>query len=92
MPDSSASIAGCLYVVEGSTLGGFHLSKSGRGFPANAGRFYEAYGADTITAWKSFIEWLETKVTTPEERASASEAAEKTFDWFERQFRRHADA
>jgi heme oxygenase len=91
LPDSLAGIAGCLYVVEGSTLGGFHLSKSGRRFPGDAGRFYEAYGADTITAWKSFIEWLESKVTDEEERTTAREAAIQTFEWFETQFRRHSE-
>ncbi|GAA5118970.1 biliverdin-producing heme oxygenase [Luteolibacter yonseiensis] len=89
IPDSLAGVAGCLYVVEGSTLGGLHLSKSGKGFPGGAGRFYEAYGDDTITAWKSFIEWLETRVTQPEERISACEAAVRTFDWFEERFRHH---
>jgi len=86
LPETAAGIAGVLYVVEGSTLGGFHLSKSGRGFPADAGRFYRAYGAETIPAWKAFIEWLEGKVTQPDERAEACEAAVRTFGWFEAEF------
>ncbi len=90
-PESPAGIAGCLYVVEGSTLGGFHLSKSGKGFPADAGRFYEAYGAGTIPAWKTFIEWLEAEVTEPDERTAACQAAVRTFDWFEMEFRRCAE-
>jgi heme oxygenase len=88
LPETVAGIAGTLYVVEGSTLGGFHLSKSGRGFPADAGRFYGAYGKETIPAWKAFIEWLEEKVTQPDERAEACEAAVRTFDWFETEFRK----
>lgn len=88
LPDSVAGIAGCLYVVEGSTLGGFHLSKSGKGFPADAGRFYAAYGVETISAWKAFIEWLEEKVTQPDARAEACDAAVRTFDWFESEFRK----
>jgi heme oxygenase len=88
LPDSFAAIAGSLYVVEGSTLGGFHLSKSGRGFPADAGRFYGAYGSETISAWKEFIAWLEQRITQPDEKAAACEAAVRTFDWFEAKFGR----
>lgn len=90
-PESSAGLAGCLYVIEGSTLGGFHLSKSGAKFPADAGRFYGAYGKDTIPAWKSFIEWLEITVSEPDDRIAACQAAAATFGWFEAEFRKCAE-
>jgi heme oxygenase len=80
-----ARIAGCLYVVEGSTLGGMHLSRSGRGFPKGAVRFYQGYGEQTVPAWKTFIGWLDGSVDASAE-ARAAEAAIEVFDWFQRTF------
>jgi heme oxygenase len=48
---------GCLYVLEGATLGGQiisrHLATLGIG-PANGGLFFNGYGARTGEMWKSF--------------------------------------
>lgn len=48
---------GCLYVVEGATLGGQvisrHLAKLGIG-STNGGRFFHGYGAKTAEMWKLF--------------------------------------
>jgi heme oxygenase len=48
---------GCLYVLEGATLGGQfisrHLATLGIG-PANGGLFFHGYGAKTGEMWKSF--------------------------------------
>jgi heme oxygenase len=48
---------GCIYVMEGATLGGQiisrHLAKLGIG-PGNGGLFFNGYGARTGEMWKSF--------------------------------------
>jgi len=86
LPTDLAGLAGCLYVVEGSTLGGMHLSRSGHGFPMNAGRFFQGYGVETMPAWKTFIEWLEVQIPDDAGHLRAAATANETFSWFQRQF------
>jgi heme oxygenase len=52
---------GSLYVLEGSTLGGRHISAMLQGSPisANARRFFRGYGEETGTMWKQFCSSLE---------------------------------
>ncbi|MBY0507594.1 MAG: biliverdin-producing heme oxygenase [Bryobacteraceae bacterium] len=60
-----ASIAqklGCLYVLEGSTLGGQRITQmaAGCGYAApEAGRFFRSYGPQVGSMWKTFGERLE---------------------------------
>jgi heme oxygenase len=85
-PDDLPGMAGCLYVVEGSTLGGMHLSRSKRGLPPDAGRFFRGYGPETMPAWSAFIDWLEIHVSGETDRLRAAEAANEMFAWFQRTF------
>lgn len=50
---------GCMYVLEGSTLGGRFILKSLNGRFANASRFLEAHGEDTPKMWHEFLSVLE---------------------------------
>lgn len=86
IPEDRAGLAGCLYVIEGSTLGGMHLSRMGRGLPGDAGRFFRGYGQQTLPAWHSFVDWLEAQVFDEMDRSRAVEMAGWTFEWFERKF------
>ncbi|GAA5481481.1 biliverdin-producing heme oxygenase [Haloferula sargassicola] len=61
-PAEVAGLAGALYVIEGSTLGGAALVRAGAGFPAGADRFYRGYGERTGPAWREMVEWLERTV------------------------------
>lgn len=58
--DPSQAI-GCLYVMEGATLGGRHISAmmQGSAVPAEARHFFGSYGAETGEKWKQFIAALE---------------------------------
>jgi heme oxygenase len=54
--DTQAQILGCLYVLEGATLGGRIITKHIRAVlgitPGTGGRFFEFYGGDTSRMWQ----------------------------------------
>ena len=60
IPDAAAAM-GCAYVMEGSTLGGRHISglleKSGA-IPVEARRFFQSYGEATREKWAEFLHAL----------------------------------
>ncbi|QDV32659.1 biliverdin-producing heme oxygenase [Tautonia plasticadhaerens] len=76
---------GCLYVVEGATLGGRVVlrligDRLGIG-PESGGRFYSGYRARTGAMWASFGRFAEAHVAAHPDRADAVvEAASETFD------------
>lgn len=90
VPGDLAGVAGVMYVVEGSTLGGMHLARRGAGFPMSAGTFYQGYGEATVERWKAFVDWLEANLTTPDARERAAATACEAFEWFEKRFARIA--
>ena len=53
---------GCLYVVEGSTLGGQHIYRHVAGplglTPTRGGRFFHGYGEETGPRWNAFLQHL----------------------------------
>ena len=60
--DTPERALGCLYVLEGSTLGGRHISATllrGSPVPEGARRFFAGYGADTGARWREFLLALE---------------------------------
>jgi heme oxygenase (biliverdin-IX-beta and delta-forming) len=60
--DTLARQVGCLYVVEGSTLGGQHIYRHVAGplglTPTRGGRFFHGYGPDTGPRWNAFLQYL----------------------------------
>jgi heme oxygenase len=79
----AASAFGCLYVLEGATLGGRTLAplvldrlrlKDGQG-----ASFLASYGDDTPRMWKSFILALELGCSDPDGQAGAAASASATF-------------
>lgn len=83
---SPADGLGCLYVVEGATLGGTLLAREvatrlGRGAGSGA-RFLDGYGADRGRMWRTFTAALARYPASPRERRRAIEAAIVTFDIF----------
>lgn len=76
---------GCLYVLEGATLGGQfisrHLATLGIG-PTNGGRFFNAYGARTGEMWKSFQTSASLHCTTEDQIELAVKGAKATFGRF----------
>jgi heme oxygenase len=76
---------GCLYVLEGATLGGQiisrHLATLGIG-PANGGLFFHGYGAKTGEMWKSFQLSATRYCATEEQIVEAVSGAQSTFERF----------
>lgn len=86
LPDLPEAL-GCLYVLEGSTLGGQvirrQVERSLHLGPETGCRFFAGYGADVGSMWKSFCAVLERTVTEPSDVARAAGAAVQTFEAFE---------
>lgn len=86
-----AATLGCLYVLEGSTLGGQLTGRAiGNRFgfgPENGARFLLPYGQRTGPLWRSFLELLsEADAEPPAFHARACTAAVETFSALERWF------
>ncbi|TLD68336.1 biliverdin-producing heme oxygenase [Phragmitibacter flavus] len=58
---SLAQAFGCAYVLEGSTLGGRHISVmlDGSPVPPGARRFFLSHGAQVLPMWKAFCSAME---------------------------------
>jgi heme oxygenase len=79
-------VMGCLYVLEGSTLGGrligrhvetlFHIG------PESGAAFFGSYGTAVTAFWTEFCDVLERALPDDAARESASEGAIATFDLF----------
>lgn len=78
-----ATAFGCLYVVEGATLGGrtlLPLVESRLGYTASAGAQYLAsYGEHTTERWQQFTVAIDRWCRPPERFARAARAAIETF-------------
>ena len=76
---------GCLYVLEGATMGGQfisrHLATLGIG-PASGARFFNGYGTKTGEMWKTFQTAATHYCVTEEQLAEALNGAKKTFESF----------
>jgi len=76
---------GCLYVLEGATMGGQiisrHLAKLGIG-PSNGGLFFNGYGAKTGEMWKSFQTAGTNYCVTEDQITEAVSGAKQTFGSF----------
>ena len=81
---------GCLYVLEGATLGGQvisrHLATLGLG-PATGAAFFSSYGPDVGRLWQSFGRELTATVTHLFAQETAIVSACDTFDALERWLR-----
>lgn len=80
---SEAHCLGCLYVLEGSTLGGQlisrHIRQSFGTTPETGGRFFHGYGAETGRMWQRFRAVLTDAVVSPASQVAAVQAAKDTF-------------
>ncbi|HEY1189846.1 MAG TPA: biliverdin-producing heme oxygenase [Gemmata sp.] len=80
--DTVPRALGCLYVLEGATLGGQVLTRHMSGAPGGPlpGAFFASYGADVGTMWKTFRAFL----TAYSERAGGDDeivrSAHRTFE------------
>lgn len=78
-----ADFFGCLYVLEGSTLGGQLISRHVRQSigvtPETGGRFFHGYGDRTGRMWQHFREVVTGSVVSPAMQDAAVAAAKDTF-------------
>lgn len=79
----AARCFGCLYVLEGSTLGGQLISRHVRQTlgvtPETGGRFFQGYGDRTGQMWQSFRAAVTGFVVSPALQDAAVAAAKDTF-------------
>lgn len=83
---SLAQKLGCLYVLEGSMLGGQVIARHlkghfGEGLPATALNFYQCYGANLMQEWQGFASFMNRYFETASEEdcVAAIHAANATF-------------
>jgi heme oxygenase (biliverdin-IX-beta and delta-forming) len=84
--DSADRAFGCLYVLEGATLGGRHLEHYLRDVlhltPDSGAAFYHGYGDATQAMWTDFLRALER--FDPGDPGEVVEGARQTFDTLDR--------
>jgi heme oxygenase (biliverdin-IX-beta and delta-forming) len=87
--ESFAQVMGCLYVLEGATLGGAVISRQLRGAfqlgPENGAAFFNCYGPALGKNWQEFCVALERSLSDLPARERAAEAATATFHLFSEQ-------
>jgi len=81
--DSVPQALGCMYVMEGATLGGTVIERSLKQVPAivdsGAMHYYGCYGAQTGIRWKQFKETVTQQVVSKEDEQAFIESATDTF-------------
>ena len=84
---NAAAAFGCVYILEGATLGGrtlLPLVQSRLGLTAGTGAsFLASYGEQVTPMWRSFAAALDAWCVSPERTADAARAAVSTFDALE---------
>ena len=82
VPDEARAL-GCLYVLEGASLGGQVITRLVRERlgvgPENGGAFFYGYGEKTGVMWDSFRAALETFARSPERQEAVIGSARATF-------------
>ena len=93
--DSVPQALGCLYVLEGSTLGGQiisrHLQEQIGITPDQGGRFFASYGQEVGSMWKGFGEIVTAFSTSPHIEDAIVNSAIQTFASFGRWFQKGRD-
>lgn len=78
-----AAALGCAYVLEGATLGGQIIQRKLRAIPEiaelDAMHYYALYGNEVRSLWLEFKQAANTRLSSHEDRDSASKAAVATF-------------
>ena len=81
---NAGHVLGCLYVIEGATLGGQIISRhlaSGLGLSAMSGAsFFSGYGPQTGSRWKAFCAMLEANAAEGNNYHDIVDGARQTFE------------
>jgi heme oxygenase (biliverdin-IX-beta and delta-forming) len=86
-PRGTAEGMGCLYVLEGATLGGAVVGRAVAErlglTPEHGARFFHGYGERRGVLWRRFLAALDAHAADPANRARAAQAACATFAAFD---------
>ncbi|MEO8705241.1 MAG: biliverdin-producing heme oxygenase [Kofleriaceae bacterium] len=86
--DTVADALGCMYVMEGATLGGAvirrHVLQALQIGPETGARFFASYGDAVGVRWRAFCSALELGVRDEVSRQRAATSAVAAFAWIER--------
>lgn len=86
-----AQVIGCMYVLEGATLGGQiigrHLREKLNLSPANGAAFFNSYGERVGQMWKSFVIMAADQALILDKDEEITMSAQETFIKFEKWFR-----
>ncbi len=86
--DTLSQALGCLYVIEGATLGGQvitrHLKANLGLTPTSGAAFFDGYGAETGARWRTFTTMLNTFSDTSDELDPIIDTANRTFETIDR--------
>ena len=81
---TQGQLLGCLYVIEGATLGGQiitrHLQANLGLTPSSGASFFEGYGEQTGRQWKAFGAMLKASATETESHDAIVASANQTFE------------
>jgi heme oxygenase len=84
--ENKAQLTGVLYTLEGSTLGGQHISRcleKSHGLTSDSGAcFFNGYREQTLSMWQVFLDFAES-LPVPE-HAEAARSACQVFELFEK--------
>ncbi|HEX3861099.1 MAG TPA: biliverdin-producing heme oxygenase [Stellaceae bacterium] len=88
VPWSDGGILGALYVLEGASLGAQLLAKqiSALGFGPDFGAQHIGVQTEDPSAFRAFVNLLETAVLDEADEAACVASAVSTFKWFERAY------
>lgn len=85
-------LLGCVYVMEGATLGGMVIMKALKKNDQLSGidnfYYFGCYGGDTGSRWKNFLEILNEEGNRPDAQEAVVEAAKETFQYFAAAFKK----
>lgn len=79
-----AAVAGVLYVLEGSRLGGGLLQRQVETAPGRMPQSFLAHGSG-LPLWRGFLSWLEAQSLPGEEHPKAISAARRVFGLYQAQ-------
>ena len=85
--DNISELVGLLYVIEGSTLGGQHISRAlsdCHGLTSDTGAcFFNGYGEQTLKRWEVFLEFFDSVIQDQDSFEIAKDKACHTFQTFQ---------
>ncbi len=80
LPQDLYEALGCMYVLEGATLGGRVIKRHLQMLPVEM-HYYGCYGEESSMHWKNFMQNLEVHINSEAKAYIALKAAQETFEF-----------